>query len=300
MSNITSALETLAADPGFRVLTRVAAPDAAAPPALTQPVETLRIAVVDLETTGMDWRRDRVIEVGLVVCDVCATTGAIVRLVAEYSSLNDPGIPIPPEATAVNRITDEMVADHHTDQDDLSLCLVEVDLVIAHNASFDRPFAEILHAGFASIPWACSFAEINWAEAGIESRKLDYIAFKLGFFYDAHRALVDCYAVFTVLTAPLPNSQETAFVQLFRITQQPSYAFAANGAAFDKKDLLKGRGYAWNADAKHWHTSIFGKDPAMAELEWLAAHVYTGKSLAAIHKLSALDRYSSRAGEKIR
>lgn len=298
MSQIASALETVRADPGYRVLSRICAP--AAEVGFQTMGESIRVAVVDFETTGMDWAHDRVIEIGLVVCDVCKDTGAIKRFVTEYSSLNDPGMPIPPSATAVNGITDAMVAGHHIDADDLSACLAGVDLVIAHNAAFDRPFAEVLHAEFASIPWACSFAEIDWAAANIESRKLDYIAYKLGYFYDAHRALVDCYAVFAVLTCTLPTIGRAAFTELLKSMQEPSYTFAAVGAAFDKKDLLKARGYQWNADEKFWHTRVFGADPARAEVKWLAEQVYAGSSRATIHKLSAADRYSVRVGEKIR
>lgn len=58
--------------------------------------------------------------------------------------------------------------------------------------------------------------------------------------------------------------------------QQPSYTLAASGAAFDKTDLLKARGYEWNADSKFWHARIFGADTARAEARWLADEVYGG------------------------
>ncbi|MBC7623062.1 MAG: DNA polymerase III subunit epsilon, partial [Aeromicrobium sp.] len=280
------------------VLTRIVSP---VPDASVQGVgETVCVAVIDLETTGMDSATDQVIEIAVVVCDVDRATGAIKRLVSEYSSLNDPGVPIPAGATAVNGITDAMVIGQHIDVNALNACLVGVDLVIAHNAACDRPFAEILNPGFCEDTWGCSFKEVDWSAEGIESRKLDYIAFKLGFFYDAHRALADCHAVFAVLATPLPKSQKAGFLQLFECMEQPSYTFAALHAAYDKKDLLKGRGYSWNADKKNWHTSVTGKDIANAESQWLTEYVYEAKSLASIHKLTATDRYSVRGGEKIR
>lgn len=102
----------------------------------------------------------------------------------------------------------------------------------------------------SGVCWASSFNDLDWAGEGIESRKLDYIAFKLGLFYDAHRALADCHAEFAVLATPLPKSQQAGFLQLFAAMQQPSYTFAALHAAFKKKDLLKLRGYSWNAGKK--------------------------------------------------
>ena len=297
-STLSSALETVRANTDYRVLTRISTPS---PNATGRDIaETVCVAVIDLETTGMDSATDRVIEIAVVVCYVCRATGVIQRLVSEYSSLNDPGVPIPASATAVNGITDAMVMGQRMDLNALNACLIGVDLVIAHNAAFDRPFAEILHRPFDENSWACSFKEVDWSAEGIESRKLDYIAFKLGFFYDAHRALADCHAVFAVLATPLPKSQRAGFLQLFECMQQPSYAFAALHAAYDKKDLLKTPGYAWNADKKNWHTSVTGKDIAKEELQWLAEYVYAGKSQASIYKLTAKDRYSVRRGERIR
>ncbi|MBA3413629.1 MAG: 3'-5' exonuclease, partial [Chloroflexia bacterium] len=62
------------------------------------------LAVVDLETTGVDARRDRIIEVGIL--KVAPDHGPI-----RYRRLVNPGIPIPPAAHAIHGIADEDVAD---------------------------------------------------------------------------------------------------------------------------------------------------------------------------------------------
>ena len=67
-------------------------------------------------------------------------------------------------------------------------------LVIAHNAEFDRKFAEKAFDVFTMKVWACSMTQILWAEESFESPKLEYLAMKSGFFYDGHRAAVDCNA----------------------------------------------------------------------------------------------------------
>ena len=60
--------------------------------------------VFDLETTGVNPDRDDIIEISAVkVCDHVITE--------EYSTLVNPGKHIPAGATAVNGITDDMVAD---------------------------------------------------------------------------------------------------------------------------------------------------------------------------------------------
>jgi len=46
--------------------------------------------------------------------------------------------------------------------------------------------------GFAQLPWGCSFADIDWKKEGHGSSKLEYLAMEKGWFYEAHRAEVDC------------------------------------------------------------------------------------------------------------
>ena len=57
--------------------------------------------------------------------------------------------------------------------------------MIAHNARFDRPFVENLLDDFSDIAWGCSIADIDWNKEGFEGVKLEYLAYKFGFFYEA-------------------------------------------------------------------------------------------------------------------
>ena len=63
------------------------------------------VRVVDIETTGLDPATDRIVEIAVVVVDF---QGQHYRKL--FHSLVDPGIPIPPEASAVHHITTAMVA----------------------------------------------------------------------------------------------------------------------------------------------------------------------------------------------
>ena len=67
------------------------------------------LAFVDLETTGMRAAEDRVTEVGIVRVDA-ATDGGPPR-VSEWSTLVNPGEPIPAVIQALTGITDAMVRD---------------------------------------------------------------------------------------------------------------------------------------------------------------------------------------------
>jgi DNA polymerase-3 subunit epsilon len=62
------------------------------------------IAFFDLETTGVNLSTDRIIEVAIIEILQDGTRQVKRKLL-------NPGIPIPPETTAIHGITDEMVKD---------------------------------------------------------------------------------------------------------------------------------------------------------------------------------------------
>lgn len=95
----------------------------------------MRFIAFDLETTGILAGVDRICEIGAV------------RFIngkpeAVFSTLVNPGKPIPEDASRVNGITDDMVADKPT-IDKLLEPFAEFcadDIVVAHNAPFDFQF----------------------------------------------------------------------------------------------------------------------------------------------------------------
>jgi DNA polymerase III epsilon subunit-like protein len=99
-----------------------------------------------------------------------------------------------------------MVAGQQIDPDEVSEFAGRADLVVAHNASFDRRFLERFCPPFCAKPWACSMAEIDWAAEGFEGTKLAYLAAGFGFFFDRHRAANDCLAAVELLSQTLPRS----------------------------------------------------------------------------------------------
>jgi len=93
------------------------------------------IACVDLETTGGNALRDRVIEAGIVLL-----SGG--RVVEEYSTLINPGVRIPWAIQQFTGITEDMVADAppFAAVGDELLARLEGRLFVAHNARFDYGF----------------------------------------------------------------------------------------------------------------------------------------------------------------
>ena len=288
--------QALEAHPDFRVLRRLQPNMAFASAAPGAHIE--RVAILDTETTGLSAEQDRIIELAVVVVDVDTATGQPVGEVKVFDGLEDPGRALSSEIVALTGITDEMVKGQHLDEAELKRTMQGVSWVVAHNAGFDRPFVEArLPALFSALPWACSFADMDWKAKGQASAKLESLALACGWFYDAHRADVDCHALLAVLARPY-DQDLTGLGHLWQQAQRMQYKLAAVGAPFESKDALKARGYRWDSVARVWSTSL-GSDAALAkERQWLATHVYAnGFAPVRIEAQDALTRYAKRAGE---
>src|SRR5262249_30274522 len=138
----------------------------------------------------------------------------IAQVVDTFESFNEPEHPIPAEITALTQITDEMVAGHHIDPAAVSAFIADVNIVIAHNAAFDRKFAERYWPDFEHKPWGCSVSEVPWRAHGFEGSRLAYLLMGAGFFHRAHRAVDDCHALLEILAMPLGATGRSAFAHL--------------------------------------------------------------------------------------
>jgi hypothetical protein len=128
-------------------------------------------AVVDVETTGINPDRDKIIELGICLFEYDRQSGRIYKVLGSWEWSEDPGFSIPPEITTITGITDEMVAGHRIDDGAVNDLLSRVVLVIAHNADFDRHFLEKRLPAFTTKHWACSRFDIDWKAEGIRYRR---------------------------------------------------------------------------------------------------------------------------------
>lgn len=200
---------------------------------------------LDLETTGLDPLKDEVIEVALVPFTYGAD-GRIYEILPAFEALQQPSRPIPPEITELTGLTDAMVAGQTIDLATLAAFTAPAALIIAHNAAFDRRFAERLSDVFITKPWGCSLTQVPWAAEGLSSGKLHYLASDMGFFFDGHRAAHDCAAAIELLSRPLPKTGRLALQFLLEGARQTSHRIWALGSPYDLKDALKARGYRWS------------------------------------------------------
>jgi len=250
--------------------------------------------LIDTETTGLSHAKDEIIEIGAVAFTYDGE-GAVGDVVEIYSGLRQPSDPIPAEITRLTGITDDMVAGLEIDVAALDALIEPADLVIAHNAAFDRPFCEKFWPAFASKAWACSVKEIPWADLGFEGNKLGYLVGQSGLFHEGHRATDDCNALLEVLARPVGEGGTPPFTQLLRSSERSRVRIYAENAPFDMKDHLKGRGYRWSDGSdgrpRAWWVEI-DDELEGEELRYLRTEIYGWEDAEPlIQRLTALDRY---------
>ncbi|KRC11145.1 DNA polymerase III subunit epsilon [Hydrogenophaga sp. Root209] len=301
LSSLEKIAQRLERHPDFRVLRRlVPVTDfGPLPVASGQTIPTCRrVLVLDTETTGLSHPADKIIELAMLLVQVDMATGLPFGPVELFEGFEDPGMPIPAVAREVTGISDDMVQGHRLDDAQVESMVLRADLIVAHNAGFDRPFVETRFPCFAAKAWACSFADIDWKAAGAGSSKLSALAQDQGWFFDAHRAQVDCHALLQVLSKKVAGSATTGFSQLITAASLPRFKLRATGSPFESKDQLKSRGYRWDADTKVWFCTVPDAQHLDAELEWLKAQVYGRRSARVdIEALDSRVRYSARSGE---
>lgn len=162
----------------------------------------LRVAALDVETTGFDPEVERIIEVGIVTFEAG-------EVVDRWGVLVNPGKPIPAEVVELTGITDEDVADKPSFEHvahEVHKRLSGVGLG-AYNLAFDRSFihAELQRCGLAWPSTAPTFDPLIFArelQSEHHRHSLGVVAERLGITLEnAHRAVDDAEVAGHVLYA---------------------------------------------------------------------------------------------------
>ena len=291
-------IEAIANDPNFKLLKKV--PENFTNQILNNDEPNFVAAIIDLETMGLNSDKDEIIEIGVIWFYFNKDQG-ILGIKETYNGLQEPSSSIPAEITKITGITDEDVKGQAIDWLHINELLKQTHLVICHNSQFDRNFLECqtpleIKNTITKMAFACTIKDINWQQRGFESSKLDYLNFKLGYFYDGHRALNDCYATFNLLTNELG-----VFEELKANVRKKETLIVAQNAPFDKKDLLKQKKYRWSdgqgALPKAWWATL-PTELLADEIAWLDERVYGRNGVAENlpqSEITARKRYSNRA-----
>lgn len=148
--------------------------------------------VIDIETTGLSRKDDQIIE-------ICALRVRNNEIVDTFTQLVKPTIPIPPRATKINNITNEMVENAPTIKEVIAAFVEFVgnDIVIGHNiGSFDLEFIARDCNNELGKPFLNNYmdtyplAKITFND--MYNYKLSTLCKELGIAQSTHRAEADC------------------------------------------------------------------------------------------------------------
>jgi DNA polymerase-3 subunit epsilon len=253
--------------------------------------KNLRITFIDLETTGLDRQNDLVIELGLLHFNFNPECGKIVEIIEEYNSLQNPGIPIPANITKLTGITTDMVIDQKIDMEKVEKILSGSDMIISHNAAFDRPFTDRMFPISQERLWGCSMTQVNWREEGCSSRSQEHLCRDHGFFYQAHRALEDVKAAINLLGFESDLSGETYLNILYKNALKPSWFVEATGAPFEVKDELKNKRFRWNPQKRVWGIQVQDEEEYQELLKWMDETIYQGRRKPTITEINPVNRF---------
>ena len=250
----------------------------------------VKVSFIDFETTGLDFEKDEVIEIGLRTIAVNKLDYQDFYSVKDYESYNDTNNVIDEEVTMLTGITKDMILGKKIDWLEVESILKISDVIVAHNATFDRWFLE-KHVDFKNI-WACSKADINWKDRGFLNTKLELLSIWHGFYYDSHRAMNDVNATIHLLLHP-SYEDYSPLEELVKNSKKEHHLiinkFPYNQDTISK--LKRRRGYRYNPSDKSWRTLLRDKGLLENEVEWLKENIYNGYFKGEIQQIPLTDKY---------
>ena len=249
----------------------------------------IKVSFLDFETTGLDFDRDEVIEIGLRTLAVNREDYREFYTVKEYESYNDTENEIDEEVEMLTGISKDMISGKKIDWLAVQDILRISDVMVAHNASFDRWFLE-KNVDCENV-WACSKADVNWKDRGFLNTKLELLSIWHGFYYDSHRAMNDVNATIHLLLHPsyktyspleelVENSQKKHHLIINKFPYNPIFI-----------KMLKKRRYRYNPSDKSWRTLFKDKNLMDIEVDWLKENIYNGYFKGEVREVGLFDKY---------
>jgi exodeoxyribonuclease X len=207
-------------------------------------IKNATFCVIDIETTGLNFQKDRICEIAFVV-----TTKDEVICTAE--TFVNPGIPIPALASSIHHIVDKDVTDAPFDFP-YGITLPHRDCYVAHNAAFDSTFLPKLKPK----PWLCTMRMAKRVLPKMEKYTNQFLRYHLGLEIELpggalpHRALPDALVTAALLRHLLANLPEEVPSTMSEFTE-----WASTPLLLDMCDFGKHKGRPWASvpkDYLHW------------------------------------------------
>ena len=173
--------------------------------------QNLNAVVLDLETTGLAAKTDRIIEIGSIT--ICQG-----KLKGEYSQLLDPGFMLQERTVQITGITDEMLSGkpEFKQVKEKLLSFIGEDVLIGHNILFD--FSFLKKAVINDSPKGTRFERLGidtlkiarMVLPGEQKKTLEALCQLYGIEYQPHRALEDALATWELFQVLVDQYYETA------------------------------------------------------------------------------------------
>jgi DNA polymerase III subunit epsilon len=200
------------------------------------------ILIFDTETTGIDPKKDKAIELGAVLWNI--EHRSIVECYSCLANADENA------AEVANCIPVGMLRDAQN----ISVALEQLkrlagmaDAVVAHNCAFDRAFVAI------DLPWICTIEDIIWPRPSV-SKSLTNLALAHGVaVVSAHRAIHDCLLLARCFES-IPDIGDRLFMALDHSTLPKAEVHSL--APFEQKDLVKEHGFHWDPMRRIWHRTM--------------------------------------------
>lgn len=221
----------------------------------------MRLLGIDIESSGLEPKADRIIELGVVLLDWDTKMP-----MAMLSELVDPKMEneefkLPEEITALTGITEAALEEFGGFEKDvlakLDAMAATADFYVGHNANvFDRLFLEEAYRRngmtLAEKPWIDTLTDVRFPET-IKTRNLNYLAADHQTINPfRHRAVFDVLTMFKVMGFYDLNEI------IARAAEPTLYVQAV--VSFDEKEKAKELGFRWFAPDKIWWRSWKSSD----------------------------------------
>jgi DNA polymerase-3 subunit epsilon len=205
------------------------------------------ILILDTETTGLDPKDGKMIEVAAIFYNVASQTITHQVSTLIHSENN--------AAFDINRISPNALQSVLIENQKAALKLIHYmllmcDAVVAHNAPFDRGWIESFDSSFSEISkqkeWLCTKEDFTWPVRKGIPLNLIHIAVDLEVpVISAHRALSDCLLLAGCFSKL--NDLPDRLIQA-RLPKENYVAVVS----FDDRQLAKDAGFSWDAATKQW------------------------------------------------
>lgn len=215
-----------------------------------------KVLVIDFETSGTDPAKDHPVEVAMAMFSLeQGRLANAVSLVIQAPSN---------EAEKINGIPMGIIQGYgctpQAHAEAVHRWMSRADVVLAHNADFDRSFAPELSRNLR--PWVCTLNDVEWSRADhVSGNRVGDLALAHGIgVTKLHRALSDVMLICELLERE--HDRGVNLPDLIARAMRPKARYRAVTGRFDAalNERLKTAGFRWSPEGKSWWKKLVVED----------------------------------------